>query len=103
MYTFKDIDINRIDPKSGMTNLQLMKEGRPPFANDGTQINLHHLIQEEPGAMAEIPNSWHTKYSKVLHGLKGNGESFRNDPVLESQYDRFRDRYWKWRAKQYLK
>ncbi|MCJ8224073.1 T7SS effector LXG polymorphic toxin [Bacillus paralicheniformis] len=103
VYMFKDVDINRIDPKSGKTNLQLMKEGRPPFANDGTQINLHHLIQEEPGAMAEIPNSWHTKYSKVLHGLKGNGESFRNDPVLESQYDRFRDRYWKWRAKQYLK
>lgn len=57
VYTFKDIDINRIDPETGMTNLQLMKKGRTPYANDGTQINLHHLIQEEPGAMVEIPDS----------------------------------------------
>ncbi|MED2975857.1 T7SS effector LXG polymorphic toxin [Bacillus swezeyi] len=101
VYTFKNLDINKIDPETGMTNLQLMKKGRTPYANDGTQINLHHLIQEEPGPMAEIPDSWHTKYSKVLHGLKGKGESFRNDPVLEKQYNLFRKRYWKWRAKQY--
>ncbi|OMI29058.1 hypothetical protein BTA31_04755 [Bacillus haynesii] len=101
VYTFKDLDINRIDPETGMTNLQLMKKGRTPYANDGTQINLHHLIQEEPGPMAEIPDSWHTKYSKVLHGLKGKGESFRNDPILEKQYNLFRKRYWKWRAKQF--
>ncbi|MEK3815401.1 T7SS effector LXG polymorphic toxin [Bacillus sp. FSL K6-1284] len=101
VYTFKDLDINRIDPETGMTNLQLMQKGRTPYANDGTQINLHHLIQEEPGPMAEIPDSWHTKYSKVLHGLKGKGESFRNDPILEKQYNLFRKRYWKWRAKQF--
>ncbi|NUJ16910.1 hypothetical protein FKN04_09925 [Bacillus glycinifermentans] len=101
VYTFKDIDINRIDPETGMTNLQLMKKGRTPYANDGTQINLHHLIQEEPGAMVEIPDSWHKKYYKVLHGLKGKRESFRNDPVLEKQYNLFRGRYWRWRAKQF--
>ncbi|MEC2172764.1 HNH/ENDO VII family nuclease, partial [Bacillus paralicheniformis] len=100
VYTLKDIDINQID-ETGKTNLQRMKKGKPPYAKDRTLVNLHHLIQEEPGPIAEIPESWHKKYYKVIHGLKKGGESFRNDPVLESQYDNFRTRYWKWRAKQF--
>ncbi|MEH6894661.1 MULTISPECIES: T7SS effector LXG polymorphic toxin [Bacillus] len=102
VYTLKDIDINQKTPK-GKTNLELMKDGKSPYAKDGTQINLHHLIQEESGPLLEIPNSLHTKYSDVIHGLKGNGESFRNDVYLEKQYNNFKTRYWKWRAKQYEK
>ncbi|MCY7919967.1 ribonuclease YeeF family protein [Bacillus vallismortis] len=102
VYTLKDIDINQKTPK-GKTNLELMKDGKSPYAKDGTQINLHHLIQEESGTLLEIPNSLHTKYSDVIHGLKGNGESFRNDVYLEKQYNNFKTRYWKWRAKQYEK
>ena len=100
VYTMKDIDLNQKNRK-GLTNLQLMKNGNAPFAKDGTQINLHHLIQEEPGNMLEIPESWHNKYSDVLHGLKGNGQSFRNAPVLDKQYKSFRRRYWRWRAQQF--
>ncbi|MGG3337943.1 T7SS effector LXG polymorphic toxin [Bacillus subtilis] len=99
VYTMKDIDLNQKNRK-GLTNLQLMKNGNAPFAKDGTQINLHHLIQEEPGNMLEIPESWHNKYSDILHGLKENGQSFRNDPVLDKQYKSFRRRYWRWRAQQ---
>ncbi|MDM5211008.1 T7SS effector LXG polymorphic toxin [Peribacillus sp. NJ4] len=101
VYQIKDLDIDRIDPITQTTNLQLMKKGNAPFANDGTQINLHHLIQEEPGTMLEIPESLHKKYSKVIHGLKNKGESFRQSRELQSQYESFRKRYWKWRAKQY--
>ncbi|MCC9263562.1 hypothetical protein LOX66_05975 [Bacillus velezensis] len=100
VYTMKDIDLNQKNRK-GLTNLQLMKNGNAPFAKDGNQINLHHLIQEEPGNMLEIPESWHNKYSDVLHGLKGNGQSFRNDPVLDKQYKSFRRKYWRWRAQQF--
>ncbi|MGO0713530.1 LXG family T7SS effector ribonuclease toxin YobL [Bacillus subtilis] len=100
VYTMKDIDINQ-KTEFGVTNLQLMKNGNAPYAKDGTQINLHHLIQEEPGPMLEIPNSLHTKYSDVIHKLKSDGESFRNDKVLKAQYESFRKRYWKWRAKQF--
>ncbi len=102
VYTLKDIDVNQKTPK-GKTNLELMKDGKSPYAKDGTQINLHHLIQEESGPLLEIPNSLHTKYSDVIHGLKGNGESFRNDVYLEKQYNNFKTRYWRWRAKQYEK
>ena len=41
------------------------------------------------------------EYSKQLHGLSGKGESFRNDKLLEKQYNNFRKAYWKWRAAQY--
>ncbi|MED3692103.1 HNH/ENDO VII family nuclease, partial [Peribacillus butanolivorans] len=101
VYQIKDLDINRVDPVKNKTNLQLMKDGKAPYANDGTKINLHHLIQEEPGAMLELPESLHKKYSKVIHGLKNKGESFRQSRELQSQYDAFRKKYWKWRAKQY--
>ncbi|WP_163113974.1 T7SS effector LXG polymorphic toxin [Bacillus velezensis] len=103
VYMLKDIDINKVDAESGKTNLQLMKKGDAPFANDGTKINLHHLIQEEPGTMVEIPASVHQNNKKVLHGLKKGGESFRNDRELRNQYKSFQRRYWKWRASQFEK
>ncbi|WP_342007866.1 T7SS effector LXG polymorphic toxin [Bacillus sp. YBsi01] len=103
VYTLKDIDISKVDAESGKTNLQLMKKGDAPFANDGTKINLHHLIQEEPGTMVEIPASVHQNNKKVLHGLKKGGESFRNDRELRNQYKSFQRRYWKWRASQFEK
>ncbi|PRP53381.1 T7SS effector LXG polymorphic toxin [Bacillus halotolerans] len=103
VYTLKDIDIKKVDAESGKTNLQLMKKGDAPFANDGTKINLHHLIQEEPGTMVEIPASVHQNSKKVLHGLKKGGESFRNDKELRNQYKSFQRRYWKWRASQFEK
>lgn len=95
-----DIDNKRVDPDSGMTNYQLMRKGRAPFWKDGTVIELHHLIQREPGSMVEIPASMHDEYNKILHGLVENGRSFRNDPELKKQYDNFRSKYWRWRAKQ---
>lgn len=49
--------------------------------------------------MVEIPASLHDKYAKALHGLVGDGESFRNNPDLEKQYNNFRTKYWRWRAK----
>ncbi|WP_146551790.1 HNH/ENDO VII family nuclease [Rummeliibacillus sp. SL167] len=100
VYTLKDLDINQMT-EAGKTNLELMKDGNAPFAKDGSQINLHHLLQEEPGSMVEIPGSLHQEYSKILHGLKENGESFRNNLILKAQYNNFRLRYWKWRAKQF--
>ncbi|WP_240458778.1 HNH/ENDO VII family nuclease [Virgibacillus sp. Bac330] len=100
IYQRIDIDYKRRDPKTGKTNYQLMKKGRPPIWKDGTKIELHHLIQREPGSMVELPNSMHKEYDRILHGLVENGGSFRNDPVLKKQYENFRSKYWRWRAKQ---
>jgi hypothetical protein len=100
VYQRLDIDYERVDPKTGKTNYQLMKSGRPPIWKDGTKIELHHLIQREPGSMVELPSSMHKEYDRILHGLVENGGSFRNAPVLKKQYENFRSKYWRWRAKQ---
>lgn len=48
--------------------------------------------------MAEVLSSVHDKGQKIHHGLRESGESFRNNPILEKQYNNFRKQYWKWRA-----
>lgn len=58
-------------------------------------VELHHLIQKEPGNMIELMGSKHDKYNKQLHGMVKKGDSFRNDSELDAQYDKFRKEYWK--------
>ncbi len=102
VYQRNDIDFEYIDPKTGRTNLELMKSGKPPIGTDGKPIELHHVIQMESGPVVEIRETTHREYSHQLHGLIGKGDSFRNDNLLGKQYNNFRKAYWKWRASQYL-
>lgn len=83
---------------NGATNLDLMKAGYAPFGPGGKQLNLHHILGEEPGPMVELSASTHQAYYKQLHGLIEDGTSFRNDPVAARGYDKFRRNYWKTRA-----
>lgn len=69
VYQRGDIDINYYDKDSGLTNLQLMKKGRASIGSDGKFIQLHHLTQQESGAMVEILETTHQKYTNQLHGL----------------------------------
>ncbi|NML35515.1 HNH/ENDO VII family nuclease [Paraburkholderia antibiotica] len=82
----------------GATNLDLMNAGYAPFGPDGKQLNLHHVLGDEPGPMVELSASTHQKYYKQLHGLIENGNSFRNEPAAARGYDKFRSSYWKQRA-----
>ncbi|EKM5741847.1 MULTISPECIES: HNH/ENDO VII family nuclease [Enterobacter] len=75
-----------------------MKNGYAPIGTDGKQVNLHHVLGQEPGPMVEILSSTHKLYHKQLHGLIENGGSFRNTPELDRQYNRFRSAYWKLRS-----
>lgn len=102
VYQRNDIDFEYYHPKSGMTNLQRMQEGKAPIGNDGKPVQLHHVLQKEAGPMAEVREVTHREYKRTLHGLAGRGSSFRNDPTLLRQYNNFRSAYWKWRAKNYL-
>ncbi|GIN66044.1 MULTISPECIES: T7SS effector LXG polymorphic toxin [Bacillus] len=103
IYQLKNIDFNMKHPNKNITNLELMKSGKAPIGEDGKPINLHHLIQKEPGTMLEILHTTHKKYHKVLHQLVEKGDSFRNNPELQQQYDSFRRKYWMWRAEEYEK
>jgi len=83
---------------NGETNLDLMRAGNAPIGPDGKQINLHHVLGEEPGPMVELAASVHQRYHRPLHGLIEDGNSFRHNPALKRSYTNFRRNYWKNRA-----
>ena len=83
-----------------MTNLQRMKLGKSPIGTDGNPIQLHHILQKENGIVVEIMEITHHEYYSQLHGLVKDGLSFRNNTLLNKQYNNFRYKYWKWRAEQ---
>ena len=102
VYQRNDIDINYYDEVTGLTNLERMQAGTPPIGSDGKQIQLHHILQREAGPMVEIRETTHQGYYSQLHGLIEDGVSFRNDSILNKQYNNFRRSYWKWRAEQII-
>ena len=100
VYQRNDIDFEYFDETTGLTNLERMQAGKPPIGTDGNAIQLHHILQKEAGPMVEIREITHQEYYSQLHGLIEDGASFRNDPILNKQYNNFRRSYWKWRAEQ---
>jgi len=98
VYQRNDIDWDFVDPDSNLTNYQLAQRGLAPIGPDGQKVQLHHLLQKEPGPMAEILTTTHVDGQKILHGLIPKGSSFRNSPALNNQYNKFRMDYWKWRV-----
>ena len=103
VYQRQDIDFGYYDAISNRTNIQRMLDGDPPIGQDGRPTVLHHVLQKEVGPMVEVREVTHHEYQRILHGLGGPGMSFRNDPDLEKQYNNFRKKYWRWRARQILK
>ncbi|MGR5150095.1 RHS repeat-associated core domain-containing protein, partial [Photobacterium alginatilyticum] len=59
-------DIHRVDD-NGFSNLERMQKGRPPIGYDDEPVNLHHLIQREPGSIAEVGGKLHSEKTKTLH------------------------------------
>jgi len=83
---------------------RMLKHGAAPKGKDGLPVNLHHLTGKEPGELLEIQESIHSKpgLTKNLHYMIKPGESFRNDENLDKQFNNFRRRYWRQRAKDHL-
>lgn len=99
VYQLNYIDWDYVSPSVrnplGLSNRELARAGNVPFGYDDMWIELHHLTQTEPGTMMEMLGSKHDKYSKELHGQVEKGKSFRNNPELNAQYNKFRKEYWK--------
>lgn len=95
----KDIDMDYVDPKTGMTNRERMEHGLSPIdSKTGEKIELHHMGQKHDGPFAELcENSEHGdgKYS-TLH--TSTEESWRNDPEKNKEYNNQRKEHWKQRA-----
>ena len=71
------------DTDTGKTNVQRMLNGNAPYGRDEKPLELHHILQKEAGPMVEIHETTHREYKRILHGLRGNGESFRNNKSLD--------------------
>lgn len=95
----KDIDLDYVDPKTGMTNRELMAKGRSPIdAKTGEKIELHHMGQDFDAPFAELcENSEHGDGNHSTLHTK-TSDSWRNDPELKAQYQREKRDHWQTRA-----
>ena len=94
----KDIDMDYVDPKTGMTNRERLSHKPRPLSpidsKTGEKIELHHMGQDFDGPFAELcENSEHGdgKHS-VLHDV--NSESWRRDPEKKREYQDQKDAHW---------
>jgi hypothetical protein len=91
-----DIDYDQEDEIWGESNLDRMKDGRPPLDANGRQIELHHIGQKQDSPLAELTGTEH----------RGNGnDNILHNKLKESEIDRTdfskeREAYWKARAEQ---
>lgn len=95
----KNIDLDYVDDKTGLTNRELMEKGLSPYdAKTGEKIVLHHLGQKYDSPFAELTEKEHGDGNHgTLHN--NNIESWRRDEVLKKQYnDVDRPQHWKNRA-----
>jgi filamentous hemagglutinin len=94
------IDPNKIgDVRTGRTNLQLMQEGRAPVGADDLPIQLHHLIQTNEGAIAEVTTSFHRIHSRVIH-INQPARDFPTT-INRGRFDQWRRDYWIARARNF--
>ncbi|MEF3119248.1 HNH/ENDO VII family nuclease [Streptomyces chrestomyceticus] len=83
--------------KNKLSNRELMKKGNVPFGKDDRRINLHHMIQTEEGALAEVTGSMHSDNSKQLHWKYGTDLPSGID---RPKFNKYRKKYWKARLKE---
>ncbi|UZS75321.1 HNH/ENDO VII family nuclease [Pseudomonas syringae] len=88
-----------------------MRKGEAPIGKDGSEVNLHHLTQDEPGSMAEILSSFHSKNDRVLHmysnqwdkswvGADGSRRLYASAPssMNRGPFNTWKKSYWKQRS-----
>lgn len=97
----KNIDMDYVDPKTGLTNRELMEKGRSPIdAKTGEKIELHHMGQDKDGPFAELcENSEHGDGNHSTLHTKSEG-SWRNEPGANENYNNERAEHWKTRAQE---
>lgn len=94
----KDIDMDFVDPKTGMTNRERLSHKPRPLSpidsKTGEKIELHHMGQDFDGPFAELcENSEHGDGNhSILHDV--NSESWRRDPEKKREYQDQKDAHW---------
>lgn len=73
-----------------MHSLEFMKKGNAPIGSDNQPINLHHMLQINEGAIAEMTKSFHQQNKRIRH---------INPPTIKSginrsKFDAWKEQYW---------
>ncbi|MBP9878437.1 MAG: HNH/ENDO VII family nuclease, partial [Alphaproteobacteria bacterium] len=90
------IDLNRVD-EMGRTNFQRMQKGLAPKGPDGEPMNLHHMLQTKNGPIAEVTDTFHKEYKRIIHINPSSTPS----GIYRPEFDRWRNQYWKERAREF--
>ncbi|APW47588.1 hypothetical protein RA876_15905 [Rhodoferax antarcticus] len=72
------------------TNLERMATGRAPIGTDGKSVNLHHMVQSNDSATAEMTQTFHQQNSAVMHINPNTIPS----GIDRSAFDAWKARYW---------
>lgn len=97
----ENIDLDYVDPKTGMTNRERMEKGRPPIdPKTGEKIELHHLGQDRNGPLVELTQSEHRgpENHAILHPETSG--SWRHEEGSVQEFDQERQQHWQERAKE---
>jgi hypothetical protein len=89
------IDPNLIDSR-GRTNIERMKAGAAAIGPDGKPLNLHHILQDPDGPIAELTDTFHESNPKLLNLYLKPGEPSRID---RPAFDLWRSSYWRARGR----
>lgn len=76
------------------TNLERMATGRAPIGTDGKPVNLHHMLQSNDSAIAELTQTFHQQNSKIIH----INPNVIPSGIDRSAFDAWKARYWANRA-----
>ena len=97
----KNIDLDYMDKRTGMTNRELMEKGLSPIdSKTGERIELHHLGQGFDSPFVELcADSEHGDGNhKILHTK--TSDSWRNNPDSKRQYQIEKRNHWKTRTQE---
>ena len=97
VYQRNDIINPKLIDKQGRTNVQRMKGGIAPLGPDGESINLHHMIQTNESAIAEVSKTFHQQNSKIIHINPNTIPS----GIDRTSFNKWKRSYWKNRAKDF--
>ncbi len=67
VYQRNDLINPELTDALGRTNTERMQSGLAPIGPDKYPINLHHMLQNAGGPIAEVTQTFHQLYSKVIH------------------------------------
>lgn len=78
--------------KNVLKDVQIMT----PIGPDEKPINLHHTIQTSNGALAEVTQTFHQQYIKIIHT---NPQSIPSG-IQRGNFNQWRENYWLERLKE---